>query len=51
MGIEMLKKCDELWAFGKTTSEGMAAEIELANDIGITVRYLEDPEEVQHGQD
>lgn len=51
MGIEMLKKCDELWAFGKTISEGMAAEIELANNTGITVRYLEDPEEVQHGQD
>ena len=37
MGAEMLRLCDELWSFGEP-SEGMAAEIELAQRIGIPVR-------------
>lgn len=37
MGAEMLRLCDELWSFGEP-SEGMAAEIELAQHIGIPVR-------------
>ena len=37
MGAEMLRLCDELWAFGEP-SEGMTAEIELARRIGIPVR-------------
>ena len=37
MGAEMLRLCDELWAFGEP-SEGMTAEIELAQRIGIPVR-------------
>ncbi len=36
MGAEMLRLCDELWAFGEPT-EGMAAEIELAERMGIPV--------------
>ncbi len=38
MGAEMLRLCDELWAFGEPT-EGMAAEIELAERMGIPVRH------------
>jgi len=50
MGREMLKRCDELWVFGETISEGMAAEIELAKELGIPIRCISS-EEVQHGQD
>ena len=37
MGAEMLRLCDELWAFGEPT-EGMISEIELAKRLGIPVR-------------
>lgn len=37
MGAEMLRLCDELWAFGKPT-EGMISEMELAKRLGIPVR-------------
>lgn len=30
MGVAILKRCDELWVFGDHISEGMKAEIELA---------------------
>ena len=40
MGLEMLKLCDELWAFG-APSEGMQAEIEEAKRIGSPVRFFD----------
>ena len=40
MGIEMLKHCDELWAFGKP-SAGMAAEISFAMDYGIPIFWFD----------
>lgn len=36
MGIELLKKCDEIWVFGEP-SEGMRAEIEEANSLRLPV--------------
>lgn len=42
MGIEMLKRCDELWVFGETISEGMAAEIELAKELDIPIHYIKE---------
>lgn len=42
MGIELLKKCDELWVFGNP-SEGMAAEIAEAERLQIPIIYV--PEE------
>ena len=39
MGMEMLRLCDELWAFGEP-SEGMRMEIEQAGRLGIPVRRL-----------
>ncbi|MBR2897081.1 MAG: hypothetical protein IKC04_04265 [Oscillospiraceae bacterium] len=42
MGIELLKKCDELWVFGKP-SEGMAAEITEAGRLQKPIIYV--PEE------
>lgn len=42
-GIEMLKRCDEVWVFTKpdgTLSEGMRAEVAVAHDNLIPVRYF-----------
>lgn len=36
MGIELLKKCDEIWVFGEP-SEGMRAEIEEAKSLRLPV--------------
>ncbi len=38
MGRELLTICDELWVFGDRISEGMAAEIELAEGLSLRVR-------------
>ena len=40
MGMEMLRLCAELWAFGEP-SEGMRMEIEQAGRLGIPVRRLD----------
>lgn len=42
MGIQLLVKCDELWAFGERISEGMEAEIAAAKTMGLTVRRFND---------
>jgi len=40
MGLEFLKMfCDELWAFGPRTSQGMGVEIKAAEKIGVPVYY------------
>ncbi len=36
----LLGKCDELWVFGDTISEGMSAEIEEAKQRGMPIRYF-----------
>lgn len=36
MGVEMLRLCDTLWAFGEPT-QGMQAEMNLAERMGIPV--------------
>lgn len=40
MGMEMLKLCDELWAFGEPT-EGMRMEIAQAECLGISACRLD----------
>ncbi len=40
MGLQMLTACDELWVFGGLISEGMRAEMELAQRIGLPVRHI-----------
>lgn len=40
MGMEMLRLCDELWAFGEPT-EGMRLEITQARRLGIPVCRLD----------
>jgi hypothetical protein len=39
-GMEEMYRCVQLWVFGPHRSMGMKAEIELANDLGIPVRYF-----------
>lgn len=43
----LLGKCDELWVFGDTVSEGMAREISKAKRRGMPIRYFNDKCEVQ----
>ena len=40
MGKEFLSWCDELWVFGKIISPGMQAEIELAQEHEVPVKYI-----------
>ena len=41
-GLEQLWQCRELWVFGERISDGMRAEIELAKDLKIPVRYFDE---------
>lgn len=42
LGMELLKRCDELWVFGDRISEGMRVEIEAAEQNGIKIRYFKE---------
>ena len=42
LGIEMLKKADELWTFGDTLSEGMKQEIAAAKRFNKPIKYLKE---------
>ncbi len=44
MGLELLKRCDELWVCGDTVSQGMKGEIAQAKEQSIATRYLSDRE-------
>ena len=37
-GIQMLKRCKELWVFGDKISEGMQSEIRIAKDRNMPIR-------------
>lgn len=37
-GLALLEKCDELWVIGNRVSEGMAAEIARAEELGIPIK-------------
>lgn len=43
LGMRWLEEADELWVFGNTISEGMAAEIEKAHELNKPVRNLPEP--------
>ena len=46
LGLELLNICNEIWVFG-AASEGMKAEIDLAESLRMEIRYnsaIEDPE-------
>ena len=42
-GLRWLAECDELWVFGERISEGMAAEIARAKELGKEIRNLPEP--------
>jgi hypothetical protein len=47
-GLEMMWQCKELWAFGLRITDGMRAEIELAKQLKIPIRYFyDDMEEIK----
>ena len=43
MGIDLLKRCDELWVFGEP-SEGMRAEIEIARELEMPIKRISENE-------
>ena len=40
LGLQMLKRCHEMWVFGDNISDGMAIEIEFATKRNIPIRYF-----------
>ena len=42
LGLELLKRSDELWVFGKRITEGMRTEIEVATERKIPVQYFDE---------
>lgn len=42
LGIELLKRLDELWVFGKQITEGMRTEIEVAEKRNIPIVYFDE---------
>lgn len=42
MGMEVLKRLDELWVFGDVLTEGMEMEFRLAKQLNIPIRYFTD---------
>jgi hypothetical protein len=41
LGLQMLKRCNELWIFGSTISDGMQREIDFAKKRNIPIRYFD----------
>ena len=39
-GLESMWQASEVWVFGENISEGMRAEIDLAKDLKIPIRYF-----------
>ena len=40
MGLALLSRCLELWAFGNTITAGMSVELAKAKQMGIRIRYF-----------
>ena len=49
MGLAVLSKCDELWAFGVVVTDGMKKEIEEAERLGIPVKHFVEFRETRKG--
>lgn len=46
-GLEIVRQCKQLWVFGERISEGMKAEIALAKELRLPIRYFDsDMEEI-----
>lgn len=42
LGLEILKHCNEVWVFGERISEGMKAEIQEAEELGVPIQYFDE---------
>jgi len=42
LSVDLLRTCDELWVFGERISDGMKAEIKLAAQFGLPIRWFKD---------
>ena len=42
LGIEILRRANEIWVFGNRLTEGMEAELRAAQQMKIPVRYFND---------
>lgn len=42
LGMEILKRSDEVWVLGERISEGMKAEIAVAKLYGIKIKYFKE---------
>ncbi len=42
LGLELLKRVDELWLFGNKLTEGMQIELKTAQELRIPIRYFTD---------
>ena len=40
MGLALLERCSELWVYGDYISNGMLAEINYAETLGLPIRYF-----------
>lgn len=48
LGLELLKRCDELWVCGNVISQGMKDEIEEARQNNIPTRYIKESDFIQN---
>ena len=46
IGLEILLRCDEVWVLGSEITEGMEAEIKLAQKRGIPIYQIHAPENI-----
>ncbi len=42
LGLQLLRKADELWCFGNRLTEGMEIELKAAQQMKLKVRYFTD---------
>lgn len=42
LGLEILKRADELWCFGRELTDGMRAELRYAIENDIPIKYFND---------
>ena len=42
--MSLLWLCDEIWAFGDTVTEGMAAELQFGKSLNIRIRHVTEKE-------
>lgn len=42
LGLELLKRCNEVWVFGEKITEGMQSEIKAAVELNIPIQYFDE---------